>query len=208
MARAVLNDTRGDTLLWSGAQNPGHAPPVPARASVRTPREASLTPRPPSAQTPRAAAAAAAGPAGTGRGVNSDVHLPRPEDGGVPGTGHRALQRGLRLWTAPAGGPTPTRAPALQDPGRSQPTGTPGQREHCSSSFPSLGPEPTVDTSRSHPRHPDDRALMPGALEKPEVPQTRTHTHSLTHIVSLTHTTKTLGNTLRVSQNARSRSFP
>ncbi|XP_044092169.1 basic proline-rich protein-like [Neovison vison] len=70
----------GDTLLWSGAQNPSHATPVPARASVRTPREASLTPRPPSAQDTKD---------GHPPRAQQRVHLPaqRPGDGGVPGTG-------------------------------------------------------------------------------------------------------------------------
>ncbi|XP_044924220.1 basic proline-rich protein-like [Mustela putorius furo] len=139
----------GDTLFWCRAQNPSHAPPVPAPASVRTPREASLTPRPPSAQEQRTAAAAR--PAGTRRGVNSEVHLPRPGDGGVPGTGP---------FTAAS-----SDSGQLPREGRSRTRVIPRPRvlqanaNTAAPPFPSIGPEATVHTSRSHPRHPDHQAL-------------------------------------------------
>ncbi|XP_045850769.1 basic proline-rich protein-like [Meles meles] len=165
LARTALQDTREDTLLWSGAQNPSHAPQVRARP------QSGLSERPASPRGLRASKhqgrrwrrdprAPALG--STARSTSRDQ---RTEGSRAPGPSPRP---GLHLWTAPAGGATPTHAHVLQDPGRSQPMGTPGQRKHCSSPFPSIGPQATVDTSQSHPRHPDDGTLMPGALERPE----------------------------------------
>lgn len=196
-------------LVWSGlvlpwAQSPSHPQQVGTRSSVRTPGEASLTPRPPAARREGRQR-----PAGTGRGVDNEVHLPRPEDRGVPNTFASPLASsrphphspgdseedlgppgpvwraawspprspkrlracpGLHLRTAPNG------CHARGRPGRGKPHVRPRSRgpapfpaqryqahaRHCRPSCPSVGPDPTVDTSRSCPVHPDNPPLMPG----------------------------------------------
>lgn len=134
MARAALQDTRGHARFRSWARSPGHAPTAGARSSVGTPPPRG-PPDPRGLRGPRHQGRRR--PAGTGRGVNSEVPPPAARHRGVPDTGTLATASpagpGSNSGQLPPEGQAgeghpPRGAPAPPDPGRSQPTGTPGPR--------------------------------------------------------------------------------
>lgn len=152
MARAALQDTRGHARFRSWARSPGHAPTAGARSSVGTPPRGPPDPR--GLRGPRHQGRRR--PAGTGRGVNSEVPPPAARHRGVPDTGTLAT-------ASPAGpGSNSGQLPPEGQAGEGHPPGAPLRRRtravpsrpghqaharHCCSSSPSIRSDPRVDTS-------------------------------------------------------------
>lgn len=205
MARAARRDTRGggDTR----GSGPGPGGPATPRRPVPGPQSGPFPPTSPRPPPPRGPpdpeASESPGTKVGGRprapAVGSTVvNLPRPEDGGVPGPGTFST-------ASPAGQAPPLDSSSRRGrPGRGNPQGRPctsgpgptgpsrpghqANARRCCSSVPSIEPHPGVDTSRSHPLHPDDRPLGPGAQEKGRRARARTRGDAHTH----THATYAL----------------